>query len=88
MYGKSKEKYGAISPKPKPQAHGSGTHSNKLAAKDVERFLSHLATEGKVAASTQRQALNALAFIYREVLDRQLDDISRVNGEIPIASWA
>ncbi len=29
-----------------------GYHSNKLAAKDVERFLTHLAPEGKVAAST------------------------------------
>ena len=53
---------------------GGKTHPNKLAAKDVERFLPHLVTEGKVAASTQRQALNALVFLYREVLDRPLDD--------------
>ncbi|MBI4640306.1 MAG: phage integrase N-terminal SAM-like domain-containing protein, partial [Candidatus Tectomicrobia bacterium] len=33
-------------------------------ATDGERFLSHLATEGQVSASTQRQALNALAFLY------------------------
>jgi site-specific recombinase XerD len=53
---------------------GGETHPNKLAAKDVERFLSHLVSEGKVAASTQRQALNALVFLYREVFDRPLDD--------------
>ncbi len=39
---------------------------------DVERFLSHLATEGHVAASTQNQALAALLFLYREVLRIEL----------------
>jgi integron integrase len=39
----------------------------------VERFLSHLATEGQVAASTQRQALNALVFLYRDVLHTPLE---------------
>jgi integron integrase len=51
---------------------GGKTHPNTLGTKDVERFLSHLATEGKVSASTQRQALNALAFLYRDVLDKPL----------------
>jgi integrase len=36
--------------------------------------LSHLATEGKVSASTQRQALNAIVFLYRKVLNIQLGD--------------
>jgi len=40
---------------------------------DIEKFLSYLATEKNVAASTQRQALNALVFLYREVLDQPLD---------------
>jgi integron integrase len=51
---------------------GGKTHPNRLGAKDVERFLSHLATEGQVSASTQRQALNALVFLYRDVLDKPL----------------
>jgi hypothetical protein len=34
---------------------GGKTHPNRLGAKEVERFLSHLATEGQVSASTQRQ---------------------------------
>src|SRR5206468_1144187 len=38
-----------------------------------ERFLSHLATEGQVSASTQRQALNALVFLYRDVLHQPLE---------------
>ena len=51
---------------------GGKTHPNRLGAKDVERLLSHLATEGQVSASTQRQALNALVFLYRDVLDKPL----------------
>jgi integron integrase len=52
---------------------GGKTHPNRLGAKDVERFLSHLAIEGKVSASTQRQALNALVFLYRDVLHKSLE---------------
>jgi len=51
---------------------GGKTHPNRLGAKDVERFLSPLATEGQVSASTQRQALNALVFLDREVLHKPL----------------
>lgn len=35
---------------------------------EVEAFLTHLAVEGKVSASTQNQALSALLFLYKEVL--------------------
>jgi integrase len=52
---------------------GGKTHPNRLGTKDVERFLSYLATEGKVSASTQRQALNALVFLYRNVLHKPLE---------------
>jgi integron integrase len=52
---------------------GGKTHPNRLGATDVERFLSHLATEGQVSASAQRQALNALAFLYRDVLHKPLE---------------
>ncbi len=53
---------------------GGKTHPQLLGAKDIEAFLSHLATEGKVTASTQRQALNALVFLYKHVLDINLED--------------
>ncbi len=43
-------------------------HPRELGADDVERFLSRLAVEGDVAASTQNQALSALLFLYRDVL--------------------
>jgi integron integrase len=47
--------------------------NGKIHPKDLNRdqlaeFLTHLATVGQVAASTQNQALNALMFLYREVL--------------------
>lgn len=48
-------------------------HPRELGSREVEHFLSHLASVKKVAASTQRQALNALVFLYREVLHLPLD---------------
>ena len=39
-----------------------------MAAAEVEAFLTHLAVQDKVSASTQNQALNALVFLYRHVL--------------------
>ncbi|KAA3603767.1 MAG: hypothetical protein DWQ00_07180 [Candidatus Scalindua sp.] len=36
---------------------------------EIEAFLSRLATERNVSASTQRQVLNAIVFLYRHVLD-------------------
>jgi integron integrase len=47
-------------------------HPREMGGTDVERFLSGLATEGHVAASTQNQALAALLFLYREVLRIEL----------------
>ncbi len=38
---------------------------------EIEAFLTHLAVEGQISASTQNQALSALLFLYREVLDHQ-----------------
>ena len=52
---------------------GGKTHPRDLGAKDVERFLTDLAVKQAVAASTQRQALNAIVFLYRDVLDKSLE---------------
>ncbi|MCK9605701.1 MAG: phage integrase N-terminal SAM-like domain-containing protein [Methylomonas sp.] len=38
----------------------------------VEAFLSYLTTERKVASATQNQAMNALVFLYKQVLDKPL----------------
>ena len=55
-------------------------HPATLGGDMVERWLSHLATEGEVAASTQRQALAAMLFLYRQVLGLDLpwlDNVTR-----------
>jgi integrase len=55
-------------------------HPSELGAQDVSAFISHLAVERKVAASTQTQALSALLFLYREVLGLPIgwvDDVER-----------
>jgi len=46
-----------------------------LGEADVKRYLSHLAMERRVAASTQNQAFNALLFLFREVLVQPLDGL-------------
>jgi integron integrase len=43
-------------------------HPSEMGTDEVRHFLSHLANEGRVSASTQNQALSALLFLYREVL--------------------
>ena len=47
-------------------------HPVELSATDVEKFLTHLAADRGVAASTQNQAQSALLFLYREVLAIEL----------------
>ena len=42
---------------------------------ELRAFLDRLAQAGQVSASTQRQALNALVFLFREVMGRQLADL-------------
>jgi integrase len=44
----------------------------EMGAPEITRFLSALAVDGNVAASTQNQALSALLFLYREVLELDL----------------
>jgi integron integrase len=43
-------------------------HPREMGVNEIRQYLSHLATDGNVAASTQNVALSALLFLYREVL--------------------
>ncbi len=55
-------------------------HPGEMGKAEVEAFLTHLAVNRNVAASTQNQALCALLYLYREVLGRDLpwlDDVTR-----------
>lgn len=47
-------------------------HPRSMGPSEVEAFLTHLATERRVAPSTHKQALAALLFLYRHVLDIEL----------------
>ncbi|MCP4625173.1 MAG: integron integrase, partial [bacterium] len=53
--------------------HG-GRHPSELGEKEISKFISHLAVKQNVAASTQNQALNAIVFLYKQVLKIPLGD--------------
>src|SRR5215210_4711090 len=68
--------------------HGK-RHPRTMGEPEISGFLTHLATERHVAASTQNQALSALLFLYQTVLDRPLDwmdDLERVKrpAKVPV----
>lgn len=50
-------------------------HPEEMGRFEVEAFLTHLAVEGNVAASTQNQALSALLFLYKHVLQQPLGHV-------------
>ena len=54
------------------------THPQEMGEAEVSEFLNHLSLDRGVAPNTQNQALNALKFLYRHVLDRQLEDIDGI----------
>ena len=49
-----------------------------MGLQEVQQFLTHLAVEGHVAASTQSQALSALLFLYQQVLKQDIGWIEEV----------
>ena len=61
-----------------------GKHPREMSEAEVRDFLTHLATVEHVAAATQNQALNALVFLYRSVLERPLGDFSdMIRARVP-----
>ena len=57
--------------------HGK-RHPKEMGAEEIEAFLTHLAVEGNVSASTQNLAKSSLLFLYREVLEIQLPWLENV----------
>lgn len=57
--------------------HGK-RHPQDMGEAEVTQFLTHPATDEKVAASTQNQALSAILFLYRHVLDQPLEWLDRI----------
>ena len=47
-------------------------HPKDMGAEEVQAFITHLATQRAVSASTQNQALSALMFLYRHVLQKEI----------------
>ena len=63
-------------------------HPKEMGDVEINAFLSHLAVEGHVAASTQNQALAALLFLYREALSLEvpsLECLVRARKPAPVA---
>jgi integrase len=55
-----------------------GRHPRSLGASEITTFLTHLAVDLKVSASSQNQALQALIFLYRDVLQIDLPMLDRI----------
>jgi integron integrase len=53
-------------------------HPREMGAPEIRAYLSHLAVDKKIAASTQNVALSALLFLYRQVLRLDLPDIEGI----------
>lgn len=51
---------------------------DEMGKKEIEAFLTHLAVDRQVAASTQNQALSAILFLYQKVLGHELDWLDSV----------
>ena len=63
-------------------------HPEEMGGKEIADFLTNLAVERKVSASTQNQALNALVFLYKKVLKIPLEDFefkpARIGKRLPV----
>ncbi|MFQ5401134.1 MAG: integron integrase [Anaerolineae bacterium] len=59
-------------------------HPAAMGREEVAAFLTHLAVEGHVAASTQNQALSALLFLYNEVLDQPIGQVDVTWAKKPV----
>jgi integron integrase len=58
-------------------------HPNTMGAPEIELFLTHLAADGHVAASTQNQAFHALLFLYQQVLGIDLPRLDALRARRP-----
>jgi integrase len=63
-------------------------HPAEMSEREAEAFLTHLARNRRVARATQNQALNAIIFLYREVLKIELSGIDafreKVRRQLPV----
>jgi integron integrase len=55
--------------------HHNKRHPREMGVAEIGQFLTHLAVTEEVSASTQNQAFSAILFLYRHVLNQQLDEL-------------
>jgi site-specific recombinase XerD len=58
-------------------------HPKEMGRVEIEAFLTHLAVDRHVAASTQNQALSALLFLYKAVLRQEVGSVDAVRARKP-----
>jgi integron integrase len=58
-------------------------HPNEMAEAEIRQFISHLAVDARISASTQTVALSALFFLYRDVLKKDLPYIDNIERAKP-----
>ena len=58
-------------------------HPKEMAETEIRRFISHLAVDAKISASTQTVALSALLFLYRDVLKKALPYVDHIERAKP-----
>jgi site-specific recombinase XerD len=56
-------------------------HPKEMGAVEVEAFLTYLAVDRKVVSATQNQALNALAFLFKEVLQKPFEGVDAMRAK-------
>ena len=58
-------------------------HPKEMGIQEVEQFLTYLAVDQEIAASTQNQALNAIRFLYTQVLEIELGMVKATRAKRP-----
>ena len=56
-------------------------HPSAMGVEEINAYLTYLAVEGHVSASTQNQALSAILFLYKKVLEEDIGSPSRSKGD-------
>ena len=63
--------------------HADWRHPAEIGGAEINRYLTHFAVNQKVSASTQNQALSALLFVFREVLQKESLKMDAVRAKKP-----
>ena len=67
----------------KDRNQGDWRHPTEMGGAEINRYLTHLAVNQKVSASTQNQALSALLFLFREALKKESLKVDAVRAKKP-----